>query len=90
QRLTTATAFIRFNGYLHNATDYARADAWIEQLTTWLEQGLQTLYFFVHYEEIIHSPKLVRYILEKLADVSGLLPEGATPIPQPIQGSLFD
>ncbi|QMU30770.1 DUF72 domain-containing protein [Adhaeribacter radiodurans] len=90
QRLTTATAFIRFNGYLHTATDYARADTWIEQLTTWMEQGLQTLYFFVHYEEIIHSPKLIRYMLEKLAAASGVPAEGAKPIPQPVQGSLFD
>ena len=89
--LTTPTAFVRFNGYRHDALDYARVDAWLKQLISWLEQGLQTLYFFVHYEEILHSPKVVRYMLDKLAATGiPVSQEGAKPIPQPVQGSLFD
>lgn len=91
-RLTTPTAFVRFNGYRHDALDYARVDAWIKQLVAWLEQGLQTMYFFVHYEEILHSPQVIRYMLDKLAAATNIpvSANSAKPIPQPVQGSLFD
>lgn len=89
QRLTTTTAFIRFNGYLHDATDYIRADAWVNQLAAWFEQGLQMLYFIVHYEDIRHSPLLIRYILKKLAATCNMEVDLPKPVPQPIQGSLF-
>ena len=89
QRLTTATAFIRFNGYRHDAIDYARADAWVNLLAGWLEQGLQNLYFIVHYEDVSHAPVLIRYLSEKLAATSGLIINAPQPLPQPVQGSLF-
>ncbi|RDC65206.1 DUF72 domain-containing protein [Adhaeribacter pallidiroseus] len=91
-RLTTNTTFVRFNGYRHDAIDYARADAWLKQLVIWLEQGLQTVYFFVHYEDILHSPKVIRYMLDKLATTTAIpvSQEGSKPISQPIQGSLFN
>ncbi|QNF32995.1 DUF72 domain-containing protein [Adhaeribacter swui] len=91
-RLSSTTAFVRFNGYRHDAVDYARTDAWLKQLIAWLEQGLQTVYFFVHYEDILHSPKVIRYMLDKLAAATNIpvSANSARPIPQPVQGSLFD
>jgi uncharacterized protein YecE (DUF72 family) len=88
-RLTHPTAFIRFVGYGLHATDYARIDNWVERLKSWFNQGLQTLFFFIHQENILHSPVLINYFSDRLQQECQLQVNKPTIIPQPVQGSLF-
>jgi len=88
-RLTTPTAFIRFNGHGLVQSDYQRADAWAERLAAWLAAGLHTAYFFVHQKDIMHSPIWTQHFLSKLHQLTGIVVEPPRVIPQPVQGSLF-
>ncbi|MCT8340307.1 DUF72 domain-containing protein [Flavobacteriaceae bacterium TK19130] len=63
-RMTSDTAFIRYNGANH-PTDYDRLDGWIDRLEKWIEQGLQNIYFFVHQNVEKASPLLSAYFIEK-------------------------
>ena len=89
QRLTCSTVFIRFNGYGLHSTDYTRIDAWVQRLLQWIEQGLQTVYFFVHQQDVNHAPVLINYLIDKLKQQGGISLEKCRPVPQPVQGSLF-
>jgi uncharacterized protein YecE (DUF72 family) len=64
--LTVPGAFVRFVANLLHPTDYTRADAWVERIIYWLNQGLQELYFFVHMPEEAYCPELIAYIIDKL------------------------
>ena len=88
-RLTTPTAFIRFNGHGLAASDYQRADVWAERIAGWLQQGLQTVYFFVHQKDILHTPLWTQYFLGRLHALTGLGVNAPRIIPQAVQGSLF-
>ena len=90
QRLTTTTAFIRFNGYRPDAIENARLEDWVAQLTVWLDQGLQTIYFMVHHADITHSPGFIRQFIQKLTTATGISLEPPHLIPQTVQGSLFE
>jgi uncharacterized protein YecE (DUF72 family) len=72
QRLTTSTAFIRFNGYPLGGKDHERLDAWAERVRTWLAQGLKTLYFFVHLAEMDDLVDLAAYFIAALNRACGL------------------
>ncbi|MAB57095.1 MAG: hypothetical protein CL524_06030 [Aequorivita sp.] len=63
-RLTTPTAFIRYNGANHES-DYTRLDDWIDRMETWIDQGLQNIYFFVHQNIEKASPLLSAHFIEK-------------------------
>jgi uncharacterized protein YecE (DUF72 family) len=71
-KLTTPTAFIRFVGNSLHKTDYQRIDDWINRIDTWLDSGLQTLYFFIHQHDELYSPELAAYMIEKLNKQCGL------------------
>ncbi len=64
-RLTTPSAFIRWVGANHES-DYRRLDDWLERLKTWVDQGLQNLFFFVHQNHEKESPLLSAYFIKKL------------------------
>jgi len=64
-RMTTDTAFIRYNGANHDS-DYARLDNWVNRLEEWVKQGLQNIYFFVHQNIEKASPLLSAYFIEKM------------------------
>jgi uncharacterized protein YecE (DUF72 family) len=66
QRLTTPIAFIRFVGNGLHPTDYTRIDEWIEQLVSWMEAGLQEVYFFPHEPDNILAPELSVYLAKQL------------------------
>jgi uncharacterized protein YecE (DUF72 family) len=72
QRLTTPQAFIRFNGYGLHPSDFQRLDDWARRITDWLRQGLQTVYFFGHQQNELHTPRICVYFLRKLKELSGL------------------
>jgi len=63
-RLTTDSAFIRYNGANHKS-DYTRLDDWLERIGEWHEMGLKNLYFFVHQNIEEASPLLSAYFIEK-------------------------
>ena len=63
-RLTTPTAFIRYNGANHES-DYTRLDDWIDRMETWIGQGLQNIYFFVHQNIEKASPLLSAHFIKK-------------------------
>jgi uncharacterized protein YecE (DUF72 family) len=62
-RMTSDTAFIRYNGANHKS-DYTRLDDWIDRLEEWVEQGLQHIYFFVHQNIEKASPLLSAYFIK--------------------------
>lgn len=65
-RLTTREAFIRFVGNGLHPTDYTRVDDWVKRMKQWTDEGIKTIYFFMHQHEEIHSPELAKYLIEKM------------------------
>ncbi len=64
--LSTPECFIRFVGNSLHHTDYERIDDWVQRIKLWMEQGLETCYFFMHQHEELHSPELIKYLIEEL------------------------
>lgn len=64
--LSTPECFIRFVGNSLHPTDYTRIDEWVQRIKKWMEEGLQTCYFFMHQHEELHSPELIKYLIEQL------------------------
>ena len=88
-RLTTPTAFIRFNGHGLHSTDYQRTDAWAVRLAEWYAQGLHHAYFFIHQRDVLHAPTWAQYFLERMRVLTGIVVPPPFIIPQAVQGSLF-
>lgn len=85
--LTRPDAFIRFVGNELHPTDYTRIDDWVNRIKLWLDEGLQSLYFFIHQHNRALAPVLNKYLVEKLNAVCHL----HLPVPQMHnkQGVLF-
>jgi len=64
--LTIPKAFIRYVGNSLHATDYTRIDEWVQRIKSWLKNGLQEGYFFMHNTEERNSPELCDYIIEQM------------------------
>jgi uncharacterized protein YecE (DUF72 family) len=64
--LSTPECFIRFVGNSLHKTDYTRIDEWVERIGSWMEQGLERCYFFMHQHEELHSPELIDYFIKQL------------------------
>ncbi|MBW2960719.1 DUF72 domain-containing protein [Mesonia aestuariivivens] len=64
-RLTSDTAFIRYNGANHES-DYTRLDDWVDRIEQWHQLGLKNLYFFVHQNLEEASPLLSAHFIEQL------------------------
>ncbi|MDX1542309.1 MAG: DUF72 domain-containing protein [Christiangramia sp.] len=63
-RLTTDSAFVRYNGANHKS-DYTRLDDWLDRLEEWYKLGLKNVYFFIHQNVEEASPLLSAYFIEK-------------------------
>lgn len=70
-RLTTPTAFVRYNG-ANVDSDYTRLDDWFERLKRWIDQGIENIYFFVHQNHEEASPLLSAYLIKKLNEELGM------------------
>ena len=70
-RLTSDTAFIRYNGANHDS-DYTRLDDWVDRLEDWYDQGLKNVYFFVHQNLEEASPLLSAHFINKMNERFGL------------------
>jgi len=64
-RLTTTSAFIRYNATMTNA-DYHRMDNWVNRLKMWKTQGIENIYFFVHQNYDKEFSLLATYLNTKL------------------------
>lgn len=71
-QLTVPKTFIRYVGNSLHPTDYTRIDAWVQRLRSWLDQGLEELYFFMHMHNEATSPELTVYLVNKLNAACGL------------------
>ena len=67
-RLTTPRAFVRFVGNGLHDSDFRRIDEWVPRLETWVEQGLEELYFFVHQLAEVHVLTLIEYVQRRLGE----------------------
>jgi len=47
-RLSTPTVFIRYVGNNRHVTDFKRVDEWAGRLKTWIDAGIESLYFMMH------------------------------------------
>ena len=87
-RLTTPEAFIRFVGNGLHPSDYMRIDDWVQRIKQWMGQGIEKVYFFMHQHEELHSPELIKYLIQELNKHCG------TTIPEPVfvesEPELFD
>ncbi len=64
--LTVPKTFIRFVGNGLVPTDYTRIDEWVKRIKSWLDNGLQEVYFFMHQHDERFSPRLCDYVIEKM------------------------
>lgn len=64
-RFTARTAFIRFNAN-NQPDDKTRIKSWLLRASKWFDQGLETLYFFIHTPKQLHMPMLVSYFTSEL------------------------
>lgn len=71
-RLTSPTVFIRYQGYALHPTDFSRLDAWIERLGAWMNNGLKEVYFFMHQDNEMHTPRLCDYFAREVTRVLGV------------------
>jgi uncharacterized protein YecE (DUF72 family) len=65
-RLTNKTAMVRFQAHDLHPTDYQRLDEWIERCKDWIDNGLETLYFFLHLHDKSHTVTLADYFIKRL------------------------
>jgi len=72
QMLTCNEVFIRFTGNNLHPTDYTRVDAWIKRLITWLEQGVQKIYFYMHEPEKHNCADLATYMINQINQLTNL------------------
>lgn len=69
--LSTPECFIRFVGNSLHRTDYERIDDWVNRIKAWMDEGLEKCYFFMHQHEELHSPQLIKYLIEELNQKCG-------------------
>lgn len=70
--VTIPKTFVRFVCNSLHATDFKRADEWVERIKYWIENGLEELYFFVHMPEETYAPEMTVYLVNKLNEACGL------------------
>jgi uncharacterized protein YecE (DUF72 family) len=71
-RLTSKTAFIRFNANDNHPSDKTRIDNWINKVHDWFQNGLEIIYFFIHTPNQINMPHLVAYFTKTLQNKTGI------------------
>ncbi len=85
-RLTTRQAFIRFVGNSLHPTDYQRCNDWISRIGHWQNNGIESVYFFMHQHNELHSPELCRYFIHQCNTQLGT----SIPIPEFVTTSSRD
>jgi uncharacterized protein YecE (DUF72 family) len=62
--LTIPKTFIRFVGNSLHPSDFPRIDNWAVRLKTWIDAGIEEIYFFMHMHDEGKSPELTQYVVE--------------------------
>jgi len=70
--LALPKTFIRYVGNSLHASDYTRINAWVNRMKSWLDKGLEELYFFMHMHDEATSPELTIYLVDKMNKELGL------------------
>lgn len=65
QSLSTKTAMIRWVGNEHQS-DFSRVDNWVQRVKSWLNNGLEEIYIFVHICENTIAPEMANYWIQEL------------------------
>ena len=65
--LPTPEAFIRFvgNGGKFLDSDKVRVDEWVIRIKTWLDAGLEKVYFFLHQHDEADTPLIADYTIQE-------------------------
>lgn len=71
-QLTVPRAFIRYVGYGMHPTDLVRTGAWVTQIASWIRQGMEEVYFFLHLGEDDRAPELAVRLADQLQAATGL------------------
>ena len=66
QRLTNNLVFIRFNGYDLHPSDFRRIDQWVDRIGSWVDRGLETVYFFAHQDNEANTPTTCDYFIKAI------------------------
>ncbi len=66
-KLTNQTAFIRFLSYEH-PTDFGRIDDWTGQLKRFFDNGVNEIYFILHFGDREYKPEIIDYAKESFED----------------------
>jgi uncharacterized protein YecE (DUF72 family) len=69
--LTTPSAFIRFDGNELHRTDFTRIDEWALRIKHWIDNGLQTVYFFLHTPTKSLTPEMSNHFLTRMNALCG-------------------
>jgi uncharacterized protein YecE (DUF72 family) len=70
--LTSRTAYVRFQGYDLHPTDTERLDAWAARIASWIERGVDDVYFFVHQPEDTLTPETLTLLADRVERACGL------------------
>jgi uncharacterized protein YecE (DUF72 family) len=71
--LTIPEAYIRFNGTddKNRTIDFLRIDEWSDRVKTWVDKGLQKLYFIISQRDDSNTPELVQYAIQRFNEKLG-------------------
>jgi uncharacterized protein YecE (DUF72 family) len=70
--LPVPRAFIRFVGSNLHPTDFSRTDAWAERVKSWMANGIDSVYYFIHQEDEVNAPELAAYTVNTFNEVCNL------------------
>ncbi len=65
-QLTVPKTMIRFVCNDGHPSDYTRIDEWAVRIKSWLDRGMEEVYFFVHMQDEKNSLAMANYVIEKI------------------------
>jgi uncharacterized protein YecE (DUF72 family) len=70
--LPVPRAFIRFVGSNLHSTDFSRTDEWVHRIKSWMDKGIESVYYFIHQEDEQFMPELAVHTVKKFNEVCDL------------------
>ncbi len=71
-RLTIPKTFIRYVGNSLHPTDYTRTNEWVKRIKSWLDQGMEEIFFIMHMHDEATSPELTVHLADQLNKIEGI------------------
>lgn len=69
--LTQPRAFIRYSGNNLHANESSRLAKWAKKITSWNEQGIHEVYFFIHQPDDAFAPQASNLFVEQMNQEEG-------------------